>query len=461
MDKKSIQHVTPAIRESMSRANRTRDPELQLKLFCEIVKQEPAFVNARTKLRELERRKALGDNFISKLIGQLLSSFKLPKIKALAGKDPLAAMAACEDALAITLDNPVVLASLADIAESQGAMFIAVEARSLIHDFHPKSEGNLRELARCLQANNQAREALKIMQELAAMHPNDLGVQSEVRAALALASMEKGKWEEEGTAQEKTVDAKAAVAQQLLDGTIHDADQAKLLVDKLLADLAEKDSIDTRRKLADAYMVMEDYDNVILQLEKVVETLGTCDPFLDKAIETAVVARFDKTIRELQQNPTAYAEPEKQIAEFTAQRDAYKLARAEERAKRFPNDAQLNFELAALLFSRGQYTDSIPYFQIARRSPQRRVECMVYLGRCFSENHQYDMAVEQLEGALAEMDVMDKTKLETLYSLANTLENAGAEEKAIERFKEIYQYQANFRDVAKRIEAYYERHKNA
>ena len=67
--------------------------------------------------------------------------------------------------------------------------------------------------------------------------------------------------------------------------------------------------------------------------------------------------------------------------------------------------------------------------------------------------------VEQLEGALSEMDRMDKTKLETLYYLATTLEESGNEEAAIEKYKEIYQNQANFLDVADRIQQYYNRQK--
>ena len=459
MEKKTIQNVPPAIREAYSRANRTRDLETQIELLKEALKEEPAFINAREKLRGLERRKAMTDGFFTKFMAQIGASFKLAKIKALTNRDPLAAMALCEDVLAKSLDNPPVLNALAEAAENAGAMFIAVDALSLIREFHPKNEANAWKLARCMQANNQAREALRIIQEIAARYPNDMNTQSELRAALALASMEKGKWEESGSTQEKTVDAKAAVAQQLIDGTIHDADQAKLLVEKFQEDLKENDSSDIRRKLADAYMIMEDYDAAIAELEKVVKTLGTMDPLLDKSIEEAVIARYNKQIRQIRENPAAGEEAKQQIADIEAQREAYRMQRAQERAQNYPNDAQLNFELAELLFANGKINDAIAYFQVARRSPQRRLACMVYLGRCFAANKQFDMAVEQLEGALAEMDRMDKTKLETLYYLATTLEEAGNTEAAIEKYKEIYQNQANFLDVADRIQQYYNRQK--
>lgn len=459
MEKKTVQNVSAAVREMMNKANRSRDPAVQMTMLKDIIKQEPGFLAARTKLREMERRQAMSVGFAGKLMAQLGSLFALPKIKSLTGKDPEKAMGLCEDQLLKSLDNPTILAALAEAAENAGAMFIAVEARSLIRDFHPGNQANLVELARCMQGNNQAREALKIIQDIASRYPGNLEWQSEVRAAAALASLEKGKWEEEGTSQEKAVDVKGNVAQQILEGTIHDASQAEVLVTRLLEDLKEKESIDTRRKLADAYMVMEDYDNAIAELEKVIAALGTMDPFIDKSIESAVIARFNKAIKELTANPAAYSEPEKQIAEFTAQRDAYILERAEDRAKRFPNDAQLAFELAEVLFERGRISEAINCFQNARRNPQRRIACLVYLGRCFTLNGQYDMAIEQFETALNEMERGDKSRLETIYHFANTLELAGEKEKAIERFKEIYQAQANFKDVAKRMEAYYEQQK--
>ncbi len=459
MEKKTFQNVPPAIREAYNRANRTRDLETQIALLRDAVKEEPAFVNAREKLRALERRKSLTVGVFTKLAAQIGSGFKLAKIKALAGKDPLAAMALCEDVLARSLDNVPVLNALADAAKNADAMFIAVEALSLIREMHPKNEANAWKLARCMQDNNQAKEALKIIQGIAAKYPNDMNTQSELRAALALASMEKGKWEEAGSTQEKTVDAKSFAAQQLSEGTIHDADQAKLLVAKFREDLEKNDSIDIRRKLADAYMIMEDYDAAISELEKIAETIGTMDPLLDKSIEDAVVGRYNKQIKEIRQNPDAGGDAERRIAEIEAMRDAYRLQRAQARIENYPNDAQLNFELAELLFSCGRVSDSIPYFQSARRSPQRRLASMVYLGRCFAANKQYDMAVEQFEGALAEMNRMDKAKLETLYYLATTLEESGDMKNAVEKYKEIYQNQANFMDVSDRIEQYYQRQK--
>ena len=82
---------------------------------------------------------------------------------------------------------------------------------------------------------------------------------------------------------------------------------------------------------------------------------------------------------------------------------------------------------------------ALEQFQLAQRNPQKRLSAIVYLGRCFAEKKQYDMAVEQYDKAISEMPVMDKEK------------------QAMECFKQIYSTNVNYLDVAKRMDAYYAR----
>ena len=100
---------------------------------------------------------------------------------------------------------------------------------------------------------------------------------------------------------------------------------------------------------------------------------------------------------------------------------------------------------------------ALEQFQLAQRNPQKRLSAIVYLGRCFAEKKQYDMAVEQYDKAISEMPVMDKDKMEALYHLGVTCEEMGDDKRAMECFKEIYSANVNYLDVAKRMDAYYAR----
>ncbi len=461
MEKKTIQTVSPLVREAYAKAGKVgpHDPNLCIQLFKGVVKMDPCFIKARERLRDLEQKKTMAMGMMSRMMAQFGSLFSVIGIRAALRRDAKEALDKCEDALANCLDLPAVLRVLADAALEFDAPFIAVEAAKLLNDFHPGKDDNIYLLVRCMQKNNQAREAVKVFQEIARRHPGNIKIQSELRAAMALASMEHGRWEEEGTTQERAVGLKETIAEQIGEGTIHDTDQAQLLIAKYLKDLEEKDSIDVRRKLAEAYMAAKRYDEAITELEKVAAGIGSLDPLVDKAIEAAVLAKFDLALAELRTNPAAYDRAEEQIAQFEAQRADYRQERAEARARTYPNDAQLRHDLALVKYERGDYDAAIEQFQHSRRSPKLSLEAGGYLGRCFAAKKQYDMAIEQLESVLERMDRMDKEKLEMLYFIACLYEETGKTEKALEYFKIIYQAQANFRDVATRIAGSYEKAK--
>ncbi|MDD3886785.1 MAG: tetratricopeptide repeat protein [Victivallaceae bacterium] len=461
MERKKLNQVSISVRESYNRVAKSTasvDVDSAVDMMKDIVKLYPDLGPARDRLRELERHKSLTQSALSKIIAVIGSVFMLPVIRIVMSKNPVKAMAMCEDQLAKSLDNPMMLNTLADAGRAADAPFVTAEALRVIFDLHPANEVNARKLVEALQSNNQAREALKVFSELAARHPRDLEMQAELRSIMALASMERGKWEEEGSSQQKANDKDAQVAQQLMDGTIHDADQAHTLIEKFTADLAANDSVDIRRKLAEAYLVAKDYDSAIREMKMVAKKIGALDPMLDKSIERAYIAQINQAVDELKNNPAAYDKPEEQIAALTAQREDYRLHRAQVRVDTYPNDALLHFDLGEIYFERGNVDGALVEYQQAMRSPQKRTACLLKLGRCFEAKGQYDIAVEQYQAAMKDMIAGTDQRLETVYYLGNTYEKAGDMAKAIDCYKDIYQSRAGYRDVAKRINDYYSKH---
>jgi tetratricopeptide (TPR) repeat protein len=236
MDRKTLKDIISAHRDLYQKAvdaGNKRNWDYAIKIMLDVLNKYPSLTVAREKIREFEKGKAASMGFFGKIIAQIKSSGKVPKIKGLINKSPVEAMSLCETELAGFLYNPLILNLLADAAAKADALYIGIETLLLIRSFKPKSEANLRKLADFYKANNQGIEVLKIFQQIVAMHPNDLKVQSELRSATALASMQKGDWEKEGTTQEKSKDNKGeAVIQQIEEGTIHDSDQAGMLIEK-------------------------------------------------------------------------------------------------------------------------------------------------------------------------------------------------------------------------------------
>lgn len=451
MDKKNIQDVHSSLRDSYNRAldaGRKCNYAYAIELLKDVIKKSPGLVQAREKLREYERLVSDQIGGFSCLISNIKSNFTLPLIKNTMKKDPLKAMGMCEDELAKQLYNQAVLDLLADAALKAGAPFVGVDALSIIREFKPHNEKNLRKLADLLCKDGDAMSALKIVQQIAEWHPNNLNVQSELRQALARASLVHGDWEKEGKTQDKVKDKEEAAAAELQDNTVHDAGQAGRLIAKYEKELAVQDSIDTRKRLAEMYHISGQFDKAIAEYNTVAQKIGIIDPALDKCIEKSTLAKMDSQI-------AAAATDQAAVAELRRQRAEYQMSCAVSRVNSYPNDTQLRYDLAVLYFDFGHSDHAIEQFQYARKNPQRKITCMVYLGRCFIANAHYDMAIEQFTAAISEMTRMDKAKKEALYYLGSAYDLVNDGAKALECYKEIYQSDVNFMDVSKKVQEHY------
>ena len=458
MEAKGLQDVTAKLREIYNRAmdaGRKKNWDYAIDLMLNVLEKEPTLQPARQELRKFEAGKSGGLGFIGKLTTKIMASLKVPKIRVIAKKDPFKAILKCEKLLGEYLYNSTVLNALADIAAAKGAYFIGIEALEIIHEQRPNNESNLRKLAEYYKEIKDGMAYLRIFQEIGNRHPNDLTVQGQVRSALAFSTMHKANWKKEGTTQEKVHNKENAIAEQIAEGSLHDEKQATVLVEKYTKELEERESSDVRRRLAEAYIMLKEYEKAIEHLNIIQENNGTMDPTIDKLIESAYIANIDANIKELSQNPDQYEEPEGQLADLRQHRTQYRFKRATERVERYPNDTQLRYDLALMYFETENFDAALEEFQKARKNPQRKRSCIVYIGRCFEHKKQFDMAVDQFTEALDEMLEMSKEKMEAIYYLGIAYESLGQNDKALECFKEIYQNNINYKDVAERIQKHY------
>ena len=66
-----------------------------------------------------------------------------------------------------------------------------------------------------------------------------------------------------------------------------------------------------------------------------------------------------------------------------------------------------------------------------------------------------DFAIKQLALAKSELLPMDEVKKEIVYNLGLAYEKSKQPDKALDQFKEIYETDMGYRDVAQRVEASY------
>ena len=66
-----------------------------------------------------------------------------------------------------------------------------------------------------------------------------------------------------------------------------------------------------------------------------------------------------------------------------------------------------------------------------------------------------DLAAKTFSDAISELGTMDSIKKDLLYNLGMVYENMQEKEKALDCFKQIYEVDYGYHDVAGRVEASY------
>ncbi len=450
MEQKKINEVASSLRTRFQKAQETirkNGTDYAIDQLKSILRIEPGFIEARTALREQERIKSQKVGGFNHAMNGFKANFAIGKIKKLIKTSPKEAINAAEDILAKDLDSPPVLKVLADAAVAMKADFIAVEALELIREYHPKDEKNLRELASLYKRLKEGIKFLSIFQDIAELHPGDLGVEGELRAAAALASMEKGSWEKDESYSDK-VSTNEDIEKQG-DKVLRNEDDIKSVIARLAErteDVATA-SLDDLRKLGDLYYRINEHENAIQTYFKLSEKMGVLDPAIDKAIEKAQVAIYDEVIAQ-HQEAGSNAED---VQDLVNQRFYYQLERAQKRVEDYPNDALLRYNLALLYWEISSIDDALEQFQMAQKAHSIKNSAGLYMGKCFIAKEQYDLAIEQIKRIVDNIPTHGKDKLEALYNLATAYELNGKKSEALSLYKEIYQHNVKYEDVADKI----------
>ncbi len=123
-----------------------------------------------------------------------------------------------------------------------------------------------------------------------------------------------------------------------------------------------------------------------------------------------------------------------------------------ERARNYPTDLSVKYELGLRQLTCGQIDDAIASLQQAQRDPKRRIAALTYLGQAFEKKDWHREAVETFQKAL-EFEPSEAKAKEIHYNLAGSLKAMGEKAKAMDHFSKVAQMDYNFRDVREQVEA--------
>jgi tetratricopeptide (TPR) repeat protein len=289
-------------------------------------------------------------------------------------------------------------------------------------------------------------------------HPTDGSAIKGEKDSTARASMQKGGWSEQadmknlmrhqGQAAELEAQSKSGLTK----------DQLEDRRDRLIAKYNED---------ANQLAVVKDLANIFEQLEDWANahtfySWGYTLSNGDVALQTKAGQMNDRVqeqhMKELEARAASNPDdPEVQamLAERKATRTAEAVEEAKRRVDQNPTDPVSRYELGQAYFNAGDYSNAIPHLQQAKRNPHIQSKVLLLLGLTFKAKGMLDMAVKQLSDALGDLIAMDNTKKEVLYQKGLIHDEMGDKTGALEAFKQIYEVDYGYRDVAQRVESSY------
>jgi tetratricopeptide (TPR) repeat protein len=429
-----------------------------IELFAAVVEEEPALFEARRRLRICQAKSSRARK-PNALMNSLKAMGPSGTVKANLKKDPAKALAAAEKLMMLDALNADYAGLVADAAFAAEMPEVAVMTLEIAREGNPADHRLAERLGDTyLQVRNGA-GAREVFQALVKAKPNDQDILRKFKNASAIESMTAGKWDQVSSTDNRADyrknlknSAEAEKLEQLSKVTRSADDAAALIGDYEKKIERDPKNLNYYRELARLYTDTGRLEDALAILEKANEIAGGVDPIIERAIADTTLLVYDHNLEVLQSEGLS-AEYEQTLAE----KKAYQIEVAAQRVAKYPNDLQYKYEYGVLLLERGDIDPAIQQFQQSQRNPQRRIESLDRLGRCFKAKGLYDLAADQLKTAAEELQVFDEAKLGIYYELGDLYEKLGQTAEALRYYKEIYARDIGFRDVSAKMQTLHTR----
>lgn len=427
-----------------------------IKLCHAVLDEHPGFIDARRLARSCAVAANVGKKIKKGLFGG--GSLALMKIASQGKKDPVGAMMAVEAELAKSPYDDQANDILYDCAMRLNMLDTAAYALENVRNSASANTMLLHKLAEHYLARDFPDKAADVYADIIKRDPTDTDAVKGGKDATARASMKKQNWEEAKGFRDVMKDAGAAAELEAANRAAMTRDQLREKLQALLEKFGQDNgNLLLSKEIANIYEQLEDWANAhqfyehAYQLSSMDVALQSKASFMKSKAAERELANLKKASDENPENVELRQQYETMLRERTAQQ----VKEAQEKVERNPTDPQLRYELGLALYNAGNFSDAIPHLQQATRNPHIRTRVLLLLGKTFRAKGMHDLSIKQLSDALADLHAMDGTKKEVLYEKGLVHLDMNDKGAALESFKQIYEVDYGYRDVAKRVEESY------
>ena len=463
MAEKSIADISRDLRllyqkggEALSREN----TDYALDLFNQVLSKEPGFFDCRKALRAAQSKKSGGAStgFFKRVLNNAGSSPQLAKAQLALRRDPAEALSIAEQILNGDHANSPAHRIVLEAARALEMPRTAILSLEVLCKNSPKDKALVLETVEALIQNGEVAKAETIMAEAARNFPNDPDVAQAHKNLSASKTLGEGGYENLGDGKGSFRDALRNKDEAVSLEQEKRVQKSEDVTERLIAEYElrlpnEPGNLKLLRSLAELYTQKKQFTKSLEIYDRIkTSDLAGSDPSLDRAIADTRVKKMEHAATEL--NPFA-PEHAEQVAKIQADKLEFQLAECQKRVEKFPTDLAMRFELGALYFQAGKIGEAIQEFQKAKNSPNKRIAAMNYLAQCFAKRKMFDLAAKTFQEAIKEKTLFDEEKKDLIYNLGCVLESMSKKDEAIEQFKQIYEVDIGYKDVAAKVDAYY------
>jgi len=304
--------------------------------------------------------------------------------------------------------------------------------------------------------------AVDLYNRILAIAPNDLAAIKGSKDASAALTVHKGGWAVADSYRDLIKNKEEAVSLEQQSRVVRSEEMIEQQIAELSAAVQEDPtSIDKSRKVAALYEQKEDFENAIAWYRYVLDLTAGADPTIARKISDIQLRQINDAYKAREEFLAASPDdPEapryrQEMEELAKQRSEFVLSDARERVERNPTDLVAHFELAEALMDADLFQEAIGHLQRARSNPSIRLKAMSKLGQCYVSRNMNDLAAKTFADAISELTAMDSVKKDLLYNLGTVYEGMDKKSEALDCFKQIYEVDYGYRDVAHKVESSY------
>ena len=461
MAEKTITEISREARTLYTKAQEAAQREnidYAIALYNQVLEKEPGFFECRKALRgEQIKKSGGGGGFFKKMLGSAGSSPLIAKGQLALRSNPAGALAIAEQ---ILNSDPNSSGGHKIIVEAASALELprtAVLSYETLIKNSPKDKNIAIEYARaCADAGN-AQPGERVLMDLIKEHPTDGELKQALKDIAARKTLGEGGYgaleSGKGSFRDVLRNKEEAVLLEQQNRIVKSEDRTENLIKEYEARLqTEPNNLKMVRSLAELYTEKKQFEQAFALYDRVRNSEMGNDPSLETAIAKTKVKQFDHQIEQI--NPFA-PDHAAQVEQLKAAKLEYQVSECQKRVERYPTDLAIRYEMGALYYQIGKYSEAIQEFQKAQQNPHKKLAAMNNLAKCYEKKKMFDFAARTLQNAIKEKLIFDDEKKEMTYNLGAVFESMGKKDDAIEQFKLIYEVDSSYKDVAAKVEASY------